>query len=362
VAVLGAGLTGVGAALELARNDVDVTLIDQDDAPMNRAGLRNEGKIHLGLNYAKDASLATARTLLDGALRFRALLERWVGPAADGLATSTAFVYLVARDLLLRSEDLEAYYASVDSLYRERLAGDPRLDYLGLRPERLYDGCGRGLLDAVFRRSHVADAFQTVERAIDTDELARLLRRVVAESARIRFRPGRRVEGVESSGGAFRVEGSGPAGSWRLVADQVVNALWEGRRRIDSSFGLVPDPGWLHRLKFRTIVKLPAMLRRAPSASMVLGRYGDVVILPRGTACLSWYPVGLQGWTHELGPPESWDGPCRGEVDSAQACWMAAETIAAIEPWYPGHWTVKTPARRCRCHRGARVHGCRRRG
>ena len=96
IAVLGAGLTGVATALELARRDVHVTLVDQDPRAVNRASLRNEGKIHLGLIYANDRTLASARLQLEGALSFRSLLSRWIGPRADTLPLSTPYVYLVA--------------------------------------------------------------------------------------------------------------------------------------------------------------------------------------------------------------------------------------------------------------------------
>ncbi len=59
IVILGAGLQGVSVALELAHRGVQVLLIDQDQQPMNRASLRNEGKIHLGLIYANDPSQAT---------------------------------------------------------------------------------------------------------------------------------------------------------------------------------------------------------------------------------------------------------------------------------------------------------------
>ncbi len=44
VAVIGAGLTGAVAALELARTGTDVILIDQDERPMNRASLAQRRK------------------------------------------------------------------------------------------------------------------------------------------------------------------------------------------------------------------------------------------------------------------------------------------------------------------------------
>jgi len=76
VAVLGAGLQGAGVALELARRGIETTLVERDALAMNRASLRNEGKIHLGLIYANDTTHETAFLQLRGALRFRAILAR----------------------------------------------------------------------------------------------------------------------------------------------------------------------------------------------------------------------------------------------------------------------------------------------
>ena len=58
VAVLGAGFLGTGVALELARRGVAVHLYDRNDVCITQAGLRNEGKVHLGFTYAKDGDFA----------------------------------------------------------------------------------------------------------------------------------------------------------------------------------------------------------------------------------------------------------------------------------------------------------------
>ena len=130
--------------------------------------------------------------------------------------------------------------------------------------------------------------------------------------------------------------GDGAAGSWQLDAGQVVNCLWEERLRIDRSAGLEPSAGWLHRLKFRVIARLPASLRSGPSVTLVLGPYGDVVVRSDGTAYLSWYPAGLRGWTHALAPPAAWDAACRGEAPAELAAAMARDILAGLDPWYPG--------------------------
>ena len=329
-------MTGVATALELARRGVSVTLVDQDERPMNRASLRNEGKIHLGLIYANAGTLTTATMQLTGALRFRRLLAQWIGERADRLRLSTPFWYLVANDSLLTPDALAEHYAALDAVYTEYMNDDAALDYLGERPRTLWQRSDPGDLQSFFRPEGFLGGFKTAEVAVDTAELSRLLTEAVEESPYITFVPGCRVRGVVPVNGYWRIEGSTASGSCEIEADQVVNALWENRLAIDKTAGLPLQAGWLHRLKYRVIVALPDRLRHAPSATMVIGPYGDVVVRPDGTGYLSWYPRGLQGWSHDVAPPDSWNGPCRGDISPAEFRSMADDVMRAIDAWYPG--------------------------
>ncbi len=336
VLVMGAGIQGSCIALELARQGLEVTLLDQDEVPMNRASLRNEGKIHLGLIYANDRTLETATLQLKGAMHFRYLLSRWLGSAVEQLHYSTPFMYLVAQDSLLTPEELTQHYAALQSIYTQLLADHPELDYLGQKPGRLYRRLAFNQFEQHFQIDRFIAGFETAELAIDTDQLARLLRQAIAAAPNIRFLPRRRVKAVERINGILRVEGTGVDGQWCVDARQVVNSTWESRLAIDQGLGLEPPENLLHRLKYRVIARVPEALRRSPSATMVLGRYGDVVIRPDGTAYLSWYPLGLRGWTDALSPPTSWNAPCRGVVEASDARSFAASVMAEIDTWFPG--------------------------
>ncbi|MGC1818120.1 MAG: FAD-dependent oxidoreductase [Casimicrobiaceae bacterium] len=336
VAVLGGGLTGLGTALELAKHGTKVALVEQDNLPMNRASLRNEGKIHLGFIYANDRTFATARLQLQGALHFRALLTRWIGTRANALRRSTPFVYLVTAGSLLAREELEVHYAAVERECADHLSQAQDLDYLGDRPKQLFHPCALSNLKPLLKIDGLAAAFRTEERAIDTDELAQALRAAVRDATEIRLLARRKVESVTRHCERFQIEGSGPEGRWQLDAAQVVNATWENRLAIDETVGLRHEAGWLHRLKYRVIARVPERLRQGPSVTMVLGPYGDVVIRPDGTAYLSWYPVGMRGWTLELAPPASWGAPCRGELADEERRSVADGLLGAIDEWYPG--------------------------
>ncbi len=333
IVVMGAGLQGAGIALELARRGTAVTLLDQDAHPMNRASLRNEGKIHLGLIYA--ASRDTAFLQLDGALRFRSSIARWL-PAAEGIAVSTPFHYLVARDSLMTPDALAEHYAAIEARCRELLDADKSLDYMGTRPATLFRRLEPQEIAAHFDPDRFIGGFATAELAVDTDRLADAIRRAIASSPLVTFLPSHRVRTLKQKGDVFVVGGNSPAGAWQIEARQVVNATWERRLALDHQLGFEPPKDLLHRLKYRVLARVPDDLRHAPSVSMVLGRYGDVVVRPDGLAYLSWYPAGLRGWSHDIEPPADWDGPCRGETAKDMALEVERSIREGIADWYRG--------------------------
>ncbi len=334
-------MQGTCVALELARRGCRVRLVEQDGLPINRTSVRNEGKIHLGLVYAHDPEGHTADLMLRGALHFFPLLSRWLGEAVQRLQPSTPFHYLVADDSLLTPDELEQHYHQVESTCRQMLAADRTLNYLGLRPDRLVHRLPDDVLAQHYRTSRLLGGFATEERAMNTLEVAELLRRAVANHPQIEFMPSHAVRAVHRCAHGFRVEGEGEAGVWTWEAEQVVNATWASRQAIDQSLGIEPEPGVLHRLKYRVLAHLPPHLQSRPSVTMVIGRYGDVVIRPDGTVYLSWYPVAMKGWSHDLQPPAAWSDAATGKVRAGVADEIARDIINAIDAWYPGIAEVK---------------------
>src|SRR5688572_23290140 len=130
VAVLGAGLQGACVALELAANGVQVDLYDQAGRCLAGASSSNEGKIHFGYVYANDPSLATARTMIEGALAFSPLVRRWLGPGIDRLPISPPFDYVVHRDSLLDPAAVERHLHATHELVLAASDGG-RADYFG---------------------------------------------------------------------------------------------------------------------------------------------------------------------------------------------------------------------------------------
>jgi glycerol-3-phosphate dehydrogenase len=336
VLVMGAGLLGSGVALELAQRGTPSVLLERDHQAINRASLRNEGKIHLGLIYANDVTRSTAELQLRGALKFRSTVSSWLQVNEKWLSTSTPFSYLVADDSILSVEQLSEHFAAVDDLWCKEFVANPAADYLGRRPEQLTWQIPDSDIDSRLKSDRLQALFGTAELAIDTESLAVALRGAIAAATLIDARYRCTVREVERVGDRYIIGGDGPEGPWQIRCNQVVNATWEQRLKIDAQLGLQAPKNLLHRLKYRVIAELPADMIDAPSVTMVLGKYGDVVVRSDGTAYLSWYPVGLQGWSDELAPPDSWDSPSRGEPDPEIGRRVIAGFLKEIEQWFTG--------------------------
>ena len=98
----------------------------------------------------------------------------------------------------------------------------------------------------------------------------------------------------------------GRDGHSRDSFDHVVNALWDGRFKLNEALGFRANRPWLHRLKYGVSFRLPPGVRPPPSATFVLGPFGEVVTYGDGIIYLTWYPECLLAISTAVTPPE-WD-------------------------------------------------------
>ena len=301
VAVLGAGFQGTCIALELASRGVEVDLYDQDEQPITRSGFVNEGRIHLGFNYANDPSLRTASLMVKGALLFRRNLNRWIDFDAELENCSESVIFAVHRDSLVSAERFRSYFGQVGKCVTEMLSSEGG-DYLGGDGSFLFEELNSAEVEEIFDPRLVSAAFRALERAIPVISVAERLREAVTTSA-ICFRPHSRVEGVGRKNGKFRVDIGGENGGASNNYDQVVNALWAGRLAVDADLGYPAERAWLHRFKYGVFIDPCDPAARPPSVAITCGPFGDIVRYADGSLYLSWYPACLKAISAELHPP-----------------------------------------------------------
>jgi glycine/D-amino acid oxidase-like deaminating enzyme len=345
VGVLGGGLQGCCVALALADRGARVTLFDRNPALIMRAGVANEGKIHLGYMYAGDPSLQTARTMMTGALAFQPFLRRHLGSASPALRTSVPAIYVVHRDAQASPEAIGRYLMRVHELVAERSAPGAS-DYFGLDlqpPPRRLSSAER---EARFNGELAVEAYETAEVAINPTVVAETLREHIAGHSRIEVRLGCHITGAAEDGTGVRVNGRDRDGAVREGFDHVVNALWDGRLALDAAMGRPIRRAWIHRLKYGVSFRLPEGAEVPPSATFVLGPFGEVVSYADGTTYLTWYPTCLRAISHDVQPPDwaNFPGePLRSEVINGtfEALRVIVPALRGIEPTRAPEITVK---------------------
>jgi glycine/D-amino acid oxidase-like deaminating enzyme len=335
IAVLGGGLQGCCTALALAARGADVVLFDRNAALLTRTAIANEGKIHLGYMYAADPGLATARTMLEGALAFAPFMEKYLGIPVDGHATSHPAAYVVHRDSQHDVDEVSRYLAAVHDDLVAAAEGREK-SYFGAdlaKPPRRWTDADR---DARFASDALA-VFETPEVAINPVALAEAIRLRIAAEPRIEVRLGATVLAASTASDAVAVECDDGSGRRVETYSHVANALWDGRLAVDATMGLKPDRPWMHRLKYGVSFTWPEGVERPPSATFISGPFGEVVSYPDRLTYLTWYPSCLRAYSSDLVPPV-WathpPEPEHGEIIAGTFQGLAAivPSLRAVDP------------------------------
>jgi hypothetical protein len=336
IAILGAGGVGTCAALELALRGYDVELFDEQAEPLTQASRNNEGKIHLGLVYAKDRSLETAKTMIQGAIHFTACLERWIDLASMDPLVSTPYYYAVHKDTMTDPVDLELHYGSCQRLFDEACSATG-LSYLGRERRLMVEKVSIEEMAGLVAPHQCLRLYRTNELAVDVRGIADRLSAAVRASPRIRFRSGASVLSVTRSGAeklcvAFRDSGT----EQRENYDHVANTLWHGRLEVDSTYGLTPERGWIYRYKLGGWINLPMDGAAIPTVTFVLGPFGDIVNLGRRGLYFSWYPAGMVATSQAVKPPD-WDR----QIPESRRRAILRDSYAAVRSLCPALHSVE---------------------
>ncbi len=327
VAILGAGFQGVCTALELAGRGVDVDLYDRHDTCITQAGVRNEGKIHLGFVYANDVSFETTRLLVRGALTFDFALRRWLECDIAHVGLSGPHHYAVHRDSMLPPEAVLAHFARVRDLARE-IGHAKRCTYLGQDARTI--AFEPQALGTVYDPAAIAAVIRTDERAVDVKQLAVRLRARVAADPRVTFHSGTHITGAARDNGSIEISFTRAGLASSRHYRHVVNCLWDGKLAIDHLMQFTPGYRSLYRLKYGISVVLSQPDRSVPSTTIVVGPFGDVVQLDERHLYLSWYPVARRAMSSALTPPD-WprelaEGDARRMIDATLAAFAQLMT------------------------------------
>jgi hypothetical protein len=253
------------------------------------ASYGNEGKIHLGHVYAMDTSLRTGLTMMQGALAFAPLLERWCGPLDWRKWRCKPFRYAVMPGSLATIQYLEDYY---EKLWRSAQE-DKQVsfsNYMGVPLTGLWNRATDTLANPLINGAPVP-CIETTELAIDTRYFNPILSELLRANRLITVHEEHSVSHATRLADGFELEVATPKGPLTMQADVVINCSWSDRIRLDKEVGFTQQEINLsYRVKHRIIVKPLRSIDHLAPVTMVQGPFGDMVPLKDGMVYLSWYP------------------------------------------------------------------------
>lgn len=332
-AVLGAGIQGCCAALALARLGFRVRMYDKSPAMCSRASANQEGKLHLGIVYARDRTMITARKMIHDAMLFGPVIEQLVGRPLDWEPhLSKRFYCGIHRDSSLTPEEHFSHFDKLQEIYHE-IAEDQSLHYLGRRFEHIWNNepseefasCG----DLIF-------SAKTQETAVHPLWIQNVMTDSVNSNTKVSVFLNHKVDHVERRHQSFVISGTSSGENWAHDSDVVVNCLWEGRQQIDNAFGMNRHIEWATRIKYGFYIKRPDSLADIPSLIVTHGPFGDVVNFPgEKSIYLSWYPSCMTWFDNAATLPDTWEAACNGAHPQGQVEQIFLETCTSLSHFVP---------------------------
>ena len=270
----------------MAERGVASLVLDRQPEPFAGASIRNEGKLHLGFVYALDGSGRTTSEMVEGALTFTPLLERWCGDIDWEANRSDRFAYAVVEGGLATPAELERHYGDVVSAV-EKAGSELGRSYLGEEIQPAFtrgDGPPPGLRDGF-----CSAWFDTPERSVDPRILRHHLTKAIEREPLVDLLTGRDVVSAGRTDSGFELKVASADGTETLATGRVANCAWERRAALDDQVGH-PVEGLCYRLKHQVVIRGERSGHLTP-LTIVQGPFGDVVPWPGGDVYVNWYPV-----------------------------------------------------------------------
>ncbi|MEO0497102.1 MAG: FAD-dependent oxidoreductase [Pseudomonadota bacterium] len=342
VAILGGGIMGCLAALELADRGVEVTLYEANSGLLQKASRGGEAKLHHGYVYANEPDAHTARKLATAYTNFQPIVERLLGDRSKGaFVKSRPFTYALHADSMLDEASIDHHLRATHQFVLQAQG-----DALGCRPPAQPRRLNADDLVRHFDPTQITAAWSTDEYAIDSLSLSKAILERIAENPLISVRLKQNVEAVSRTGCSLHVV----AGFHSNSFDQIINCAWAGRLEIDASMGVSPPRKWMFRHKYGVRLPSGSAPEDSCSATFTLGPFGDVVRYADGSMYLSWYPACMTGISFDERAPEQ-----PSELKGDAASQMVEETINALGELMPPLAKISSQAREAAIVRGGAI-------
>ncbi len=302
VLVMGAGLSGVFTALEAAKKNYRVVLIEQGNQiiPYESSSYNECYKLHTGLHYAGNPK--TALKCLEDSVAFARLIP------VDCLAGSIQLDapwrrgrHFIMSNSLFPAENIEKVALLLKKRYTELVLEDPKNKVFGAPEEfikflsrRDYPYIAENILFTESNRKkrniQVVLGIETGESQINILKLRAYLNEEIKKNKNIIFIPNTKVINLshlpDQLGYSVTVIRQKESETWHVPA--IINCTWQNIEYFSKQLGFyTPDENRVIRVKVCIKVRLPESLKNVNTCIFSIGPFSSLTNLGNGEAVLA---------------------------------------------------------------------------
>lgn len=291
VVVIGGGIAGCSAALELAARGFKVMLLEKSTLFSGSSG-KTPGRLGLGFHYGHvDTAVMYLKETLDFVKKnpgFR------VGEDLELNHPVRRGHYYILKNSMPGPQEVLSVYTKLKKVYEEEVKNDPTLIKTWGTVDNFFRVLKKEQYEKGVDASQVAIGIETAEHLLDWQKFSESLKEKVLFSSDIIVREN--IEVVDIKRGSY-----GSIYNKRFVifdsnkevltADYVVNATWGDIKRLNAMANVADPTPIVNRTKVIATVKLPDKLKGMHSVFMCMGAGCMFTNLGNGYGKMTYAPV-----------------------------------------------------------------------
>lgn len=293
--IVGGGIAGVSAALELAEAGYEVEILEARDQLLRGSSDNTPCRVGVGLHYIDSA---TAKEYLRNTIQF---LRRYKGYLLEVDEALIGSDYVVTPDSQHPYYELAGTHAAIVEEYKRLITEDPENKLLG-EPD--------GIIQMRPDTPHVnplkkQGAYKTVEQILDWPRLRVDLIQQVAENSRISVRYDTTVSAFENSGSDVAEPFTLTLSTGESIpAEEIVNCAWQNTEKLNTGLNIPYHEERTCRLKGMAEIQMPVSLQDMRTTFFCFGAHCAITNTGDGKAFVTWEPVTNMQQSTELTLPE----------------------------------------------------------
>ncbi|MBA2648672.1 MAG: FAD-binding oxidoreductase [Legionella sp.] len=272
--IIGAGVAGIGAALELAERGYKVTLIEQETLGFGSSS-RNPGRMGHGFHYIDaDTAKMYLRASIQVQRKFSGYLVGKDKPFDHPLRHGR---YFITKNSDNSPEEILRTYQAISEEYQRLIAEDPHNAVFG-PPEKFFRILKPSEYEGLVNPDIVELGVETAEHLFEWSHFSKDIHKKISAHKNIRLLEYNEVTHIEKGTleePRFTLHVTTKCGeSKKYKCDFLINSTWQNIEKLNAQIGISMIPGArTNRLKCLLIVKLPESLLNANSMFFCMGQH-----------------------------------------------------------------------------------------